>query len=83
MSILELKNEIHEMVVLLQSEKALLQVFETAQKAVDEEDLWDALSFEQVESLKNSIAKSKNKDLLLNHEDVKKRHAKWLSNPTI
>ena len=65
MSILELKNEIHEMVVLLQSKKALLKIFETAKKAVDEEDLWDALSSEQIESLKNSIAKSKNKDLLL------------------
>jgi hypothetical protein len=83
MSILELKSKIHEMVVLLQSEKALLKIFEAAKKAVDEEDLWDALSSEQIESLKNSIAKSKNKNLLLNHEDVKKRHAKWLSNPTI
>jgi hypothetical protein len=79
MSVLELKSEIHEMVVLLQSEKALLRILETAKKAVDEEDLWDALSFEQIESLKKSIARSKNKENLLNHEDVKQRHARWLS----
>jgi hypothetical protein len=79
MSVLELKSEIHEMVVLLQSEKALLKILETAKKAVDEEDLWDALSFEQIESLKGSIAKSKNKETLLNHEDVKQKHARWLS----
>jgi hypothetical protein len=60
-----------------------LKIFETAQKAVDEEDLWDALSFEQIESLKKSIARSKNKDNLFNHEDVKQRHAKWLSNTKI
>ena len=79
MSVLELKSEIHEMVVLLQSEKALLKILETAKQAVDEEDLWDTLSFEQVEILKKSIAKSKNKDILLNHDDVKQRHARWLS----
>jgi hypothetical protein len=79
MSVLELKSEIHEMVVLLQSEKALLKILETAKQAVDEEDLWDALSFEQIESLKKSISRSKNKDNLLNHEDVKQRHARWLS----
>jgi hypothetical protein len=80
MSISELKSEIHEIIVLLQSEKALLKLLEAAKKAVQEKDLWDGLSSEQIETLKKSIARSKNKDTLLNHEDVKKRHAKWLSN---
>ena len=79
MSVLELKSELHEIIVMLQSEEALLKILESAKQAVEDEDLWDLLSTSQVEKLKQSIENSRDKNQLLNHEDVKKKHAKWLS----
>ena len=79
MSVLELKGELHEMIVSIQTEQTLLKVLEFLKEVVEEEDLYYLLSDEQKEKLKKSIENSKNKTNLLNHEDVKKKHARWLS----
>ena len=79
MSVLELKGELHEIIVSLQTEKALLKVLEFAKKAFEEEDLGDLLSKEQIERLNKSIENSKNRDNLITHEEARKRHAKWLT----
>ena len=78
-SVLKLKNEILEIIVSLQTEEALAKILESAKVAVEEEDLWSLLSPEQIEKLEASIERSKNRENLLSHEEVKKRHAKWLS----
>jgi hypothetical protein len=56
MSVLELKSELHEIIVLLHSEKALQKILQSAQEAIEEEDLWDALSEDQIDRLRVSIA---------------------------
>ena len=79
MSVLELKNELLEIIVSLQTEEALAKILESAREVVEEEDLWYLLSEEQIDRLKLSIERSKIEENLLNHEDVKKSHAQWLS----
>jgi hypothetical protein len=79
MSVLELKNELLEIIVSLQTEQALSKILESAREVVEEEDLSSLLSIEQLDRLKASIERSKHKENLLNHEDVKKTHAQWLS----
>ncbi len=79
MSVLELKSELHEIIVMLQSENALLKLLKSAKNVAEEEDLYDLLTPSQVEKLEVSIANSKKKDILLNHDEVKQKHSKWLS----
>ncbi len=79
MSVLELKSEIIEMLDYLHTEEALSKILESTREAVEEEDLWTLLSVEQIDRLKASIERSKHKENLLNHDDVKKTHAQWLS----
>jgi hypothetical protein len=79
MSVLEIKSELHKIIVMLQSEKALLKILKSAKKSLEEEDSRENLSSEQIEKLKKSIANSKKTDFLLNHEDIKKKHTLFLS----
>lgn len=79
MSVLELKNELLEIIVSLQTEQALSKILESAREVIEEEDLSSLLSIEQIDRLKASIERSKHKENLLNHEDIKKTHAQWLS----
>jgi hypothetical protein len=78
MSVLELKNELHEIVVQVQSEAVLQKILNSVHQIIKEEDLWDLMSEEQIDKLKISIAHSKDKSLLLSHDEVKRKHARWL-----
>ena len=79
MSVLELKNELLEIIVSLQTEEALAKILESAREVVEEEDLWAFVPDEQVDRIFKIIENSANRDNLLTHEEAKKRHAKWLS----
>lgn len=83
MSVLELKSEIIEMLDYLHTEEALSKILESTREAVEEEDLWALLSVEQIDRLKASIERSKHKENLLSHEDVKKTHAQFPTEITI
>jgi hypothetical protein len=79
MSVLELKNELLEIIVSLQTEGALAKILESAREVVEEEDLWAFVPDEQIDRINKIIENSANRDNLLTHEEAKKRHAKWLS----
>ena len=79
MSVLELKGELHEIIVSIQTEQALLKVLEYAKEVIEEEDLWALVPVEQVDRVNKIIENSINRENLLTHEEAKKRHAKWLS----
>ena len=78
-SVLELKNEILEIIVSLQTKEALSKILESAKEAVEEEDLWSMITPEQMERIEKIIEKSDLQGNRMTHEEAKKKHAKWLS----
>ena len=78
-SVLELKNEILEIIVSLQTKEALSKILESAKEAVEEEDLWSTITPEQMERIEKIIEKSDLQGNRMTHEEAKKKHAKWLS----
>ena len=80
MNVLAIKVEMFELLaqtydeaVLLKLYKSMKEVFETT-----ESDWWDELSTEQQTRLQKSIEESYDPENLIDHEDMKKKHAKWL-----
>ncbi len=69
----ELLAQTYDEVVLLKLYKSMKEVFETT-----ESDWWDELSTEQQTRLQKSIEESYDPENLIDHEDMKKKHAKWL-----
>jgi hypothetical protein len=85
MNTLELKGELLDMISEFQKEEQLLKLHQFVKNmtyevaAEEEEDWWDELSDEKRERLEKAIAHSRIPANRIPHEEVKKRHAKWLS----
>ena len=80
MNELELKATIHERVAGIQTKKCLERVLKAIDKIQgEEEDWWDDLTDEQRARLEKSIEESRDPKNRLPYEEVKNKHAKWLS----
>ena len=82
MNVLELKGELLDMISEFKKEEQLLRLHKVAKEMAEEEseeDLEAMLSEEQIIRLKKTIAHSRTSSDLIDHEDVKKKHAQWLS----
>jgi hypothetical protein len=83
MSVLELKGELLDMISLFKKEEQLLRLHKVAMEMSyeeeEEEDWWEELSDEKREILEKAIAHSRIPANRIPHEEVKKKHAKWLS----
>ncbi len=85
MNTLELKGELLDMISEFKKEEQLLKLHQFAKEmtydiaAEEEEDWWDELSDEKRERLEKAMAHSRIPANRIPHEEVKKRHAKWLS----
>jgi hypothetical protein len=69
----EILSQTHDETVLLKLYKMMKEVFESSQT-----DWWDDLPIEQQVRLKKSIEESYDPENLIDHEVMKKKHAKWL-----
>ncbi len=69
----ELLAQTYDEAVLLKLYKSMKEVFETT-----DTDWWDELPPEQQARLQKSIEESYDPENLIDHEDMKKKHAKWL-----
>jgi hypothetical protein len=69
----EMLSHTHDDALLLRLYKTMKEVFETP-----ETDWWDDLPIEQQVRLKKSIEESYDPANLIDHEVMKKKHAKWL-----
>jgi len=81
MSTLELKNEFHSLIDKIEDAAILEQFFYIMEDAVNHPTsttLWDGLSDGQREELLLSIEESKDPENLIPHEEMKKKHSKWL-----
>jgi hypothetical protein len=85
MNTLELKGELLDMISEFKKEEQLVKLLQFVKNmtyevaAEEEEDWWDELSDEKRERLEKAIAHSRIPANRIPHEEVKKRHAKWLS----
>jgi hypothetical protein len=85
MNALELKGELLDMISEFKKEEQLIKLHQFVKEmtyevaAEEEEDWWDELSNEKRERLEKAIAHSRIPANRIPHEEVKKRHAKWLS----
>jgi hypothetical protein len=82
MTAIELKGNILEIVARFESPKLLQKLYETATELLEKEedtaDWWDDLTPEQQIRLEKSIEESYDKTNWISHEEMKKKHAKWL-----
>lgn len=80
MSTIELKKSFHNLIDSIDNEYLLLDFYELIKKRVNSKDgrLWNKLTKEEQNDLLNTVEESKNPEYLLSHEDVKKKHKKWL-----
>ena len=69
----EILSQTHDEVVLQKLYKTMKVVFEATQP-----DWWDELPVEQQIRLQKSIEESYDPKNLIDHEVMKKKHAKWL-----
>ncbi len=80
MNVLELKGGLLEMVANVRDEAILIQLQSAFKKVIQpENDLWDELSDERKKLLDQAIEESYDPNNWIDHEEVKKKHAKWLS----
>jgi hypothetical protein len=79
MSVLEIKGEVHEMLVEVRKERTILRIREMIRQAIyeenSEENMEAMLSEDQIICLKKTIAHSRTASNLIDHEDVKKKYA--------
>ena len=79
MNVLELKGSIFELIARIDNPKSLHRVHEFLEHFNDNsDDEWDEVPPVHQERILNAYKDSFNSDNWVDHEDVKKQHAKWL-----
>jgi hypothetical protein len=81
MSVLELKGDILQMISHIDSEKRLQDIRDVVSKYADKEDnnFWEDYTPEQKTELEKAFEESYDPTNGIAHEDMKKKHAKWLN----
>ena len=80
MNTLELKGSLLDLISKANDNTRLARLFEAYNEifTTDETDWWDALPVEQQARLNQAIEESYDPKNLIDHEEMKKKHAKWL-----
>ena len=81
MNVLELKGSIFELIAQIDNPKSLSRVHAFLKHFNDDSDdneEWDKVPPVHQERILNAYKESFNSENWVNHEDVKKQHAKWL-----
>jgi hypothetical protein len=81
MNTLAIKVEMFEILASTHDEAMLLKLYKKMKEAMDatQPDWWDELPPEQQARLTKSIEESYDEANLIDHEVMKKKHAKWLT----
>lgn len=81
MNTLELKGSLLDLISKVNDNTRLARLFEAYYEIFatdDDSDWWDELPVEQQTRLTKSIEESYDPKNLIDHEEMKKKHAKWL-----
>jgi hypothetical protein len=76
----ELKKNFHNLIDHIDNESILISFYELMKKRATSEDgkLWSRLTKEDQESLLLTLEESEQSYNLIDHEEMKKKHGKWL-----
>jgi hypothetical protein len=80
MSTAELRKNFHHLIDNIDNEQLLLGFYDLMKKMSGSKDgeLWSKLSFEEQEELLQTFEESEHPYNLIDHEEMKKKHGKWL-----
>ncbi len=80
MNTVEIKKNIHNLVDSIENENLLTNIYNLLKNKVSyrEGQLWDKLTNEEQEELLIALEESEKYENLIPHEDMKKKHKKWL-----
>ena len=80
MNTLEIKKSFHNLIDSIDNESILLLFYDLmkSKSSPKEGQIWNRLTQEQKEELMLSLKESENSENLISHEDMKKKHQKWL-----
>ena len=80
MNTIELKQNFHHLIDSIDNEKLLLNFYDLIKKrsSAKEGQLWNNLTDQEQKELLLSLEESKNPENLIDHEEMKKKHKKWL-----
>jgi hypothetical protein len=80
MNTIEIKQSFHHLIDSIDNENLLISFYDLIKKrsAAKEGLLWNKLSEQEQQELIISYDESKNPENLIDHEDMKIKHKKWL-----
>jgi len=80
MTTMELKQNFHHLIDRIDDEKLLINFYDLIKKrsSAKEGQLWNRLTDQEQQELLLSLEESKNPENLISHEEMVKKHKKWL-----
>lgn len=80
MNTIELKQNFHHLIDSIDNEKLLINFYELikTRSSAKEGQLWNRLTIYEQEELLLSLEESKNPENLISHDEMVKKHKKWL-----
>ncbi|MGF7141285.1 hypothetical protein [Roseimarinus sediminis] len=80
MNTIDIKQSFHHLIDSIDNENLLISFYDLIKKRsiAKEGQLWNNLSEQEQQELLLSFEESKNPENLINHDDMKLKHKKWL-----
>ena len=80
MNTVELKRDLHNLIDSIDNVNLLSNFYDLIKKRISNKEgqLWDRLTTKEQEELYLAFEESENPDNLISHEEMKKKHEKWL-----
>jgi hypothetical protein len=77
---IDLKRNFHLLIDSIENENLLSDFYDLLRERASEKEgqLWIRLSNQEQEALLNALGESENPENLIGHEEMKKKHDKWL-----
>jgi hypothetical protein len=80
MNTIELKKSFHSLIDSIDNDNLLMNFYDLlkSRTSAKEGQLWNRLTKDEQEELLLSLEESENPENLISHEEMKKKHKKWL-----
>ncbi len=80
MNTFELKKHFHILIDSIENENLLINFYDLLKKrsSSNEGCLWNSLTYQEQEELLLTLEESKNQENLINQEEMREKHKKWL-----
>jgi len=80
MNTAEIKKNLHDLIDSIDNENLLINFYDLIKKrtSAKEGQLWSRLTKQEQEELLSTLEESENPENLISHEEMKKKHKKWL-----